>query len=285
MGRNWTDQEDTILREMVGKHGKQWATIAAALPNRSASQVAARWEKCLDPALTKGPFTAEEDNLIVQFVSTYGPRSWPRISELLPNRSSKQCRERWFNHLDPSINKSPWTPEEDQIIFQQHLKIGGKWSTIAKMVPGRSDNAIKNRWNSSISKRVQVNEQGEQYILPDSSKRHYNSSKTKKERPPPIMTAPPIPTLQIEEENSGIAKTPPIENGPPTLSPASSQFYGFGLTPVGIDNNLFSPNFPTTPGGFGSLLSPMTPGTPGFLQSPLSPAGTIKPEPDENTKG
>ncbi|OHT09021.1 Myb-like DNA-binding domain containing protein [Tritrichomonas foetus] len=190
MGRNWEESEDAILKQLVATHGKQWNLIAQHLPKRTASQVAARWEKCLDPNITKGPFTAEEDQMIVDYVSRNGPRGWPRITSILPNRSSKQCRERWFNHLDPNVKKVQWTAEEDNLIFQQHKTIGSKWSTIAKMLPGRTDNAIKNRWNSSISKRIQTDANGNEYVLPDSSRRQYKQKTIPHERPAQLDPAP-----------------------------------------------------------------------------------------------
>lgn len=103
-------------------------------------------------AATKGPWTAEEDQIVADLVNDNGPK-WSMIAAKLQGRTGKQCRERWHNQLDPSIKKEAWSEEEDQRLIQLHQEMGNKWVEISRMMPGRTDNAIKNRWNSTIRRR------------------------------------------------------------------------------------------------------------------------------------
>jgi hypothetical protein len=98
-------------------------------------------------SVKKSKWTPEEDELLRQNVAIRGVANWTVVSSAIPGRNGKQCRERWMNQLCPDLNKENWTAQEDFILMRQQWIYGNMWSQIAAALPGRSANAVKNRWS------------------------------------------------------------------------------------------------------------------------------------------
>lgn len=154
----WSTGEDKRLREAVAIYGTgNWAHIAKYVKTHGNRMCRQRWFYSAKPELhnlNRGKWTTEEDNKLRQIVPRYKCRTmsvWKLISEDMGyTRNHKQCRERWKNHLDPSLRHDPWTEEEDTRLKKLHDELGNKWRKISKMLPGRSSENVRLRFRHLI---------------------------------------------------------------------------------------------------------------------------------------
>uniref|UniRef100_A0A7S2PJ93 Uncharacterized protein n=1 Tax=Leptocylindrus danicus TaxID=163516 RepID=A0A7S2PJ93_9STRA len=157
VGGKWSTSEDEKLISLVDTYGpKNWKKISRLLGDvRNDVQCLHRYNKVLKPGIQKGPWTEEEDMVVKNIVLKYGVDNvkWSKIAKHLQGRIGKQCRERWYNHLNPSIKKGNWTVQEDEVLFRSQFVFGNRWSEISKLLPGRTENSVKNRFNSMAKKR------------------------------------------------------------------------------------------------------------------------------------
>ena len=102
--------------------------------------------------LTKGPWTVEEDKLLMDWIRQNGAKNWTKCAHFIPGRSGKQCREHWNNSLNTEIVKGNWSSEEDFLIMKFYQKLNGSWKKMIPIFKSRTENSIKNRFYSQLRK-------------------------------------------------------------------------------------------------------------------------------------
>ncbi|KAH9624138.1 hypothetical protein KSS87_019279 [Heliosperma pusillum] len=145
----WTDDEDAHLSSAVELYGESnWQAVASMLEGRTGPQCSNRWKKTLNPARQKvGRWDGDEDKRL-KVAAILFRRSWHRIAQFVPGRTQVQCRERWVNNLNPSLNLCEWTEEEDMKLKEAIAQHGYCWAKVATCIPMRTDNHCLRRWKS-----------------------------------------------------------------------------------------------------------------------------------------
>ena len=150
---SWTSQEDKKMIELINtRKYTNWKLISEQFPGHSQSQCISHWNKILKPGIIKGPWRAEEDKILMDWVKKNGAKNWTKCCEVVKGRSGKQCREHWNNSLNPEVKKGKWTTEEDFLIMYFYKKYDGSWKKIINLFEGRTENSIKNRFFSQLRK-------------------------------------------------------------------------------------------------------------------------------------
>ncbi|XP_064153609.1 snRNA-activating protein complex subunit 4 isoform X2 [Anguilla rostrata] len=147
----WTKEEDQVLRELVEKmrigNFIPYTQISYFMEGREAAQLVYRWTQVLDPTVRKGPWTKEEDEMLLKAVTKYGVRDWWKIRNEVPGRTDAQCRERYLDCLSEDVKKGRWSPEEEAMLINLVRKYGaGRWSKIASEMPNRIDSQCLQKW-------------------------------------------------------------------------------------------------------------------------------------------
>ena len=145
----WKQSESQLLIDLVKRFGEKWTRIEEQIKTKTAKQCMQKY-KNLVKVERKGNWAEEEDLLLMQWVEVHGANKWTECARRIDGRCGKQCRERWMNTLDPKVKRGGWTEQEQLEIYRKMQSNWSSWATISKSLDGRTENAIKNYFYSSV---------------------------------------------------------------------------------------------------------------------------------------
>ncbi|XP_021734294.1 transcription factor GAMYB-like [Chenopodium quinoa] len=181
--------------------------------------------------LKKGPWTSAEDAILVEYVTKHGEGNWNAVQKHSGlSRCGKSCRLRWANHLRPDLKKGSFTPEEENRIIELHAKMGNKWARMAAELPGRTDNEIKNYWNTRIKRLLRA---GLPIYPPSVSRQARNDSQQSEE----MMTCQSGDMHHSESSDTNSFQIPEVEFKNFGLDPALLDLAPASLLPKGVSSS------------------------------------------------
>ncbi|KAL5701925.1 hypothetical protein ACHQM5_027207 [Ranunculus cassubicifolius] len=184
---------------------------------------------CEKMGLKRGPWTPEEDHLLVSYIEKQGHGNWralPKHAGLL--RCGKSCRLRWTNYLRPDIKRGNFTKEEEEAIFKLHEMLGNRWSTIASKLPGRTDNEIKNVWHTHLKKKLKqdpTNQDPKPHLIKSDFK-----SKPRSKSKSKLKSESESKNLPVPDELENLYNAPPLSPQPSSSDLSDSTSTDVGAT-------------------------------------------------------
>uniref|UniRef100_A0A8C6JKB1 snRNA-activating protein complex subunit 4 n=1 Tax=Melopsittacus undulatus TaxID=13146 RepID=A0A8C6JKB1_MELUD len=244
--KEWTKGEDQMLLELVqemrvGSH-IPYKKIAYYMEGRDSAQLIYRWTKSVDPSLKKGPWTPEEDAMLLAAVKKYGERDWYKIRTEVPGRSDAQCRDRYLKALHCDVKKGKWSLKEEEQLIELVQKHGlGHWSKIASELPHRTGSQCLSKWKLMIGSKVlckflptkrrhveesssssETSSEDIELDLSDSSEEETETKTTKEECALPNIDLWVPTQTNTQESNKERYQTPPLLF-PVSAKPSSSE--------------------------------------------------------------
>ena len=145
----WTPSEYKALITQIKTYGENWALISSKIKTKTQKQCIQKFKNSQLSA-KKGNWTSPEDKILLNWVKTQGATKWTECSKQITGRCGKQCRERWVNILNPKVKKGNWSDSEQILIYDQLRNFSTSWSSMSKILKGRTENSIKNYFYSSV---------------------------------------------------------------------------------------------------------------------------------------